>query len=77
MKREQLTNVETEAQCQELADRACEDSRTWIYWMRLAKQCEREDEDATPEYGEAWHVEECIIAAANRIIALRSQQVTP
>jgi hypothetical protein len=72
MKREQLTNVTTEAQfgtyCSFLARTALQNARLAVYWRDAAGP---ELQYNVAEY-------ECnVIELADRIIALRSQQVTP
>jgi hypothetical protein len=66
MKREHLTNVETEAQCQELAH----DAMMYSKWIVGAKN----DLYSTLRRNVTGQV---VADKADRIIALRSQQVTP
>jgi len=76
MKREQLTNVETEAQCQalaELARQGCVTLDNIAPHTAGAGRCVR----IRGWLYTAQYYERNVIALADRIIALRSQQVTP
>jgi hypothetical protein len=71
MKREKLTNVETEAQCQELAADAARKSG-YIHRTRMHLAQINPALGAGPQTG-MFEVRQM----ADRIISLRSQQVTP
>jgi hypothetical protein len=64
MKREQLTNVETEARCQALAVEGCRAGKWLDYHRSRGKWISRTDYNY-------------VASVADKIISLRSQQVTP
>jgi hypothetical protein len=73
MKREQLTNVETEAQCQAWADQAMNSAKL-IADIRSYPRSRNPYPNAQAAKADEMRI---MHGLAQRIIALRSQQVTP